>query len=92
MHVYSLPPELLQTLTLRNLINEPVHETKPITQTSTTTTGSKTCAACLGVAFTDVDEQRAHFRSDWHRYNVKTKLNGGESVAEQDFGKMVDSV
>jgi hypothetical protein len=37
-----------------------------------------------------VDEQRNHYRSDWHRYNVKVRLNGGNAVTETDFARLVD--
>jgi len=37
-----------------------------------------------------VDEQRNHYRSDWHRYNVKVRLNGGNVVTEPDFVHLVD--
>ncbi|KAJ7918760.1 hypothetical protein B0H13DRAFT_1991605 [Mycena leptocephala] len=32
------------------------------------------------------------FRSDWHRYNVKTRLNGGQPVSELEFSKLVDAL
>ncbi|KAK7031385.1 bVLRF1 domain-containing protein [Favolaschia claudopus] len=93
-HIYSLPIELLNTLTPRNLVSEPRQRTPsppPLASTSTTT-GSRACNVCNGVAFTDVEEQRAHFRSDWHRYNVKTRINGGQSVSELEFSKLVDAL
>ncbi|KAL7527575.1 hypothetical protein ACHAWF_002232 [Thalassiosira exigua] len=30
-------------------------------------------------------EYRSHFRSDWHRYNVKLKMGGGTPVSEEEF-------
>ncbi|KAF9258910.1 hypothetical protein L218DRAFT_974772 [Marasmius fiardii PR-910] len=96
-HVYSLPPELLQNLTSRNLVLSPqvaepeVSKEFPST-TASTNTGPRTCNICLGISFADVDQQRVHFRSDWHRYNVKTRLNGGQSVTEQDFVQLLDAL
>ena len=29
--------------------------------------------------------QKAHFKSDWHRYNLKQQLKGDESVTEDQF-------
>lgn len=90
-HVYSLPIELLDTLTPRNLVSEPrPRSASPAPLASTSTTGSRACNVCNGTTFIDVEEQRAHFRSDWHRYNVKTRLNGGQSVSELEFSKLVD--
>jgi hypothetical protein len=102
-HVYSLPKELLLNLTPRNLISqEPPRAPSPAKAQSTVhaadepagaasgSIGSKTCNVCLGAAFADLDEQRAHFRSDWHRYNVKMRLGGQQAVAEGDFAALVD--
>ncbi|KAG6813828.1 hypothetical protein H0H92_006772 [Tricholoma furcatifolium] len=95
-HVYSLPLELLDTLTPRNLINTPQsaeppkpESTEPI---SSTTSGARTCNVCTGASFVSLDEQRAHFRSDWHRYNVKTRLAGGSSVTESAFSQLVEAL
>jgi hypothetical protein len=38
---------------------------------------SLTCQTCLGATFESIDEQRAHFKSDWHRYNAKVALGAG---------------
>jgi len=53
---------------------------------------SRACNVCIGATFIDVDEQRAHYRSDWHRYNVKTRLNGGKAVSENQFAQLVDGM
>lgn len=93
-HVYSLPLELLETLTPRNLFSHaPPRSPSPIIQEivgATSASGVRACNICLGATFLDVDEQRTHFRSDWHRYNVKTRLNGGQPVSETDFSQLVD--
>ncbi|KAJ7636063.1 hypothetical protein DFH06DRAFT_1002917 [Mycena polygramma] len=92
-HVYSLPVELLDTLTPRNLVSEPrPRSPSPTPLASTSTTGSRACNICNGATFQDVEEQRTHFRSDWHRYNVKTRLNGGHPVSELEFSKLVDGL
>ncbi|KAF8899611.1 hypothetical protein CPB84DRAFT_1780198 [Gymnopilus junonius] len=54
--------------------------------------GPRACAICNGITFLDVNEQRAHFRSDWHRYNVKTRLNGGKTVSEPTFAQLVEGL
>lgn len=43
----------------------------------------KSCNTCGG-SFTPT-EYRAHFRSDWHRYNQKLKLKGLNPVDEKEF-------
>ncbi|KAK7445404.1 hypothetical protein VKT23_014821 [Stygiomarasmius scandens] len=94
-HVYSLPPELLQTLTPRTLLNltEPRPSSpEPEPAVAQSSSGPRACNICLGVSFADVDAQRMHFRSDWHRYNVKTRLNGGQPVSEPAFAQLVDGL
>mmetsp|Transcript_5002 Transcript_5002/g.10684 ORF Transcript_5002/g.10684 Transcript_5002/m.10684 type:complete len:346 (+) Transcript_5002:438-1475(+) len=44
---------------------------------------TKPCNTCGG-AFTP-GEYRSHFRSDWHRYNVKLKMKGVSPVSEKEF-------
>mmetsp|Transcript_40361 Transcript_40361/g.121609 ORF Transcript_40361/g.121609 Transcript_40361/m.121609 type:complete len:466 (-) Transcript_40361:124-1521(-) len=44
-----------------------------------------TCGGTFGPA-----QYRAHFRSDWHRFNVKLKMKGATPVGEEEF-KLCDS-
>ncbi|KAG6868417.1 hypothetical protein C0993_003361 [Termitomyces sp. T159_Od127] len=94
-HVYSLPVELLHTLTPRNLINAPSQPLKPASPEPpeiAAPSGPRTCNICQGAAFVALEDQRAHFRSDWHRYNVKTRLAGGKPVTESAFTQLVDAL
>jgi hypothetical protein len=104
INVYSIPPELLDLLTVRSVTNTgalqiitpafaqdqdqdnaDVDEEKAIgtqTQTQRTETevvletgSSLTCQTCLSATFPTLEEQRAHFKSDWHRYNVRVSIN-----------------
>ena len=98
IHAFSLPPELLQNIALRsrrsqNTTGIPEKEdlsSQPRTA-PVTSSGARACNVCLGATFLDIEEQRTHFRSDWHRYNVKIRLRGGNPVSEVDFAKLVDS-
>ncbi|XP_077579781.1 cytoplasmic 60S subunit biogenesis factor ZNF622 [Stigmatopora nigra] len=45
---------------------------------------SYTCISCR-VAFADGDLQRAHYKSDWHRYNLKRKVADMPPVNADDF-------
>lgn len=95
-HVFAIPAHLLENLTIRNLTGqESTINSSPVPISEITppsTSGSRSCNICLGITFVDVDEQRTHFRSDWHRYNVKVHLNGGRPVTEPDFAQLVDGV
>ncbi|KAG5721348.1 Zinc finger protein [Termitomyces sp. T112] len=93
-HVYSLPVELLDILTPRNAVNESQlsKPTSPEPPEIATSSGPRTCNICQGATFLALDDQRAHFRSDWHRYNVKTRLAGGKPVTESAFTQLVDAL
>lgn len=92
-HVSSLPPELLDTLTPRNLANHASQrDPTPEPVAATSSSGPRACSICLGITFIYLEEQRTHFRSDWHRYNVKMRLNGGNPIAETTFAQLVDGL
>ncbi|XWS70589.1 hypothetical protein CRYUN_Cryun03dG0059900 [Craigia yunnanensis] len=43
-----------------------------------------TCNAC-NIEFVDDSEQKLHYKSDWHRYNLKRKVAGVPGVTEALF-------
>lgn len=47
-----------------------------------------TCITCR-VAFRDLEIQRQHYKSDWHRYNLKRKVGELPPVTVEDFQKRV---
>jgi hypothetical protein len=93
-HAFSLPPSLLTALKPRELVGQVSQRTSSPAPTvaPSTSSGVRTCNVCLSAGFGDVDEQRAHFRSDWHRYNVKMRLNGSGSVSEAAFNALIDGM
>jgi hypothetical protein len=88
LYAYSLPPQLLDILSVRSVA--PIPEPEPIAQKEQPPApppipgGALSCQTCGNVVFGSVEEQRAHFRSDWHRFNVAGK--GG--VTEEAFEAM----
>ncbi len=48
-----------------------------------------TCLACQ-VGFSTADEQRIHYRTDWHRYNLKRRIAEAAPVGEEEFRGRVD--
>ena len=52
---------------------------------------STSCQLC-GASFEDVQEQRLHVKSDWHNYNVKQKIRGGQIATEIEFEKLVEEL
>lgn len=51
-------------------------------------TMSYTCISCR-VAFTDGEVQRAHYKTDWHRYNLKRKVADMPPVTAENFEERV---
>ncbi|XP_075442042.1 cytoplasmic 60S subunit biogenesis factor ZNF622 [Ascaphus truei] len=49
---------------------------------------SYTCITCR-VTFADPDIQRAHYKTDWHRYNLKRKVADMPSVTAENFQERV---
>uniref|UniRef100_A0A1B6EGT6 C2H2-type domain-containing protein n=1 Tax=Clastoptera arizonana TaxID=38151 RepID=A0A1B6EGT6_9HEMI len=47
-----------------------------------------TCISCR-VAFTEAEIQRQHYKTDWHRYNLKRKVVDLPPVAAEEFQKRV---
>ncbi|KAI8083391.1 C2H2 type zinc-finger-domain-containing protein [Gilbertella persicaria] len=47
-----------------------------------------TCLACQ-VAFPTTERQRAHYRTDWHKYNLKRKIAQLPSVTAEQFAQKV---
>jgi hypothetical protein len=52
------------------------------------------CGICPGAKFEDVSEQRAHYKEDWHRYNVRVKMTaagvgGGEKKDSKGKGRVL---
>ena len=50
-----------------------------------------TCQLC-GTTSSSVLEQRLHVKTDWHKYNLKQKIKGAQSVSENEFEKLVDDL
>ncbi|KAH7434578.1 hypothetical protein KP509_06G024000 [Ceratopteris richardii] len=44
-----------------------------------------TCNTCNKIEFSSLEEQRSHFKSDLHRFNVKRKLIGKDPLSEELF-------
>lgn len=93
LFIYSLPPELLNTLTLKGDIAQqddespvPAKQVKP----EKSEAGGTGCVTCNIPSFAHVSIQREHFRSDLHKFNLKRKLAGQKIVSAEEFDKMLD--
>lgn len=52
---------------------------------------STTCQLC-GTTSSSVQEQRLHVKTDWHKYSLKQKIKGAQTVSENEFEKLVDDL
>ncbi|GMH71571.1 hypothetical protein TL16_g05688 [Triparma laevis f. inornata] len=48
------------------------------------------CNTCPESSFKTKNEHRAHFKSDWHRYNLKLKSTGTGCVCEAEFNEIAN--
>lgn len=46
------------------------------------------CNSCGGVTFEDPRAHREHFKTEWHRYNLKQKVAGLPSVDKSTFEEL----
>lgn len=51
-----------------------------------------TCGVGYGgkAEFDSVAEARSHFKSDWHRHNIRRKLKERPSLKEEDFERIIE--
>jgi hypothetical protein len=96
-YLFGLPEALLDSLSVRKLgfLNENVavkqeEEDQEEATSRPRAIGPKSCNVCPGAAHVSVQDQRDHFKSDWHRYNVKIRLNNGRTASESEFASLVD--
>ena len=48
-----------------------------------------TCHTAPGVEFTTMEDLKEHYRSDWHRYNLKRKVAGLPVVGKDLFERVM---
>lgn len=57
----------------------------------TTVSEKMSCNYCE-TEFESRDDQKRHYKSDWHRYNLRQRLKGCKSVSEEQFEDLSGSV
>ena len=96
LYLYDLPPELLFSLTIvgkehsqREVPTPP--ESTPIPPISRNDEGASTstsCALCR-VFYDNVQDQRSHVKSDFHRYNLKLRIKQQPAIDEATFIRLI---
>lgn len=59
-----------------------------MTTAASTASNSFTCASCR-VVFQNVEEQRFHYQSEWHRYNLRRKVADRPPVTELAYNTKI---
>jgi len=95
LYIFSLPPEILNTITLKGNFSASVevpleHGTKQDGEGAVV--GGVGCTTCNIASFADMEEQREHVRSDLHKFNLKRKLAGQQVVNANEFDKMLEGI
>ncbi|KAL0966725.1 hypothetical protein UPYG_G00299350 [Umbra pygmaea] len=71
------------------IMNDPEETASPVSApVHAATMSSYTCISCR-VAFADGEVQRAHYKTDWHRYNLKRKVAEMPPVTAENFQERV---
>ncbi|GMH35473.1 hypothetical protein BSKO_03341 [Bryopsis sp. KO-2023] len=67
-------------------------ENRPVDSSATGKEASLTCNGCgLGPSdFESGDDWKPHFKSDWHRHNLRRKLKGRPPIGEAEFETLVE--
>ncbi|CAH0518372.1 unnamed protein product [Peronospora belbahrii] len=64
----------------------------PLSATATTAVtaakNARPCSTCGGDFSADMSKYREHFRSEWHRYNLKRKSKKQPVISEEGFDKL----
>ena len=56
-----------------------------------TVSNTTSCSTC-GVSFENIQDQRDHFKLDWHRFNIANKLKGQKAINEEQFEAEIDNL
>lgn len=102
LYAFSLPQELLQVIQVRSSFgnasgngndrrdgDEKAADSGAVSEARGDGSALR-CSLCGIAQFESIGEQRAHFSSDWHRYNIKRSLSDKAAVKEQEWESMVD--
>lgn len=55
------------------------------TPVATNKIANYSCGTCGGESFSSVNSHHEHYRTEWHRYNLKRRVAGLPPVSKHDF-------
>jgi hypothetical protein len=87
MYLTEIPVSILQSLSSESVevISTPTVSYKREGLTL------ESCQVCGELKFGSVEERRAHYRSDWHAFNLRRKMKGQMSMTESEFDELVET-
>ncbi|KNC97880.1 uncharacterized protein SPPG_06872 [Spizellomyces punctatus DAOM BR117] len=94
--LFALPSDILASVTENTQVVEglPGISTLPSVakpeQPCIQPTSTSGCSTCGGLQFPSSEEMRTHYKSDWHRYNIKRKVRGQGPVSEEQFDDLTE--
>ncbi|KAG8420053.1 hypothetical protein J3459_011415 [Metarhizium acridum] len=100
LYMYDLPSAVLESLTLKadadstHVVDEEPTRTPSEKSPDASTenlVGSQSCSLC-GMAFSSLQDQRSHLKSDFHNYNLKQKMRNRKPVSETEFDKLIEDL
>ena len=95
LHLHSSPSCCLllskeETLERNTIIHHHVAEARlQLHEVTLNCLAGLPAAGVRGPSFASAPEQRAHFRSDWHRHNARRRAAGRPALGEDDFERLV---
>ncbi|EXJ87634.1 hypothetical protein A1O3_04595 [Capronia epimyces CBS 606.96] len=93
LYVYDLPPELLHSLApvggQQPKTEEPDSSSRRQSASDDDSVATSTACSLCGVSFDNVQDQRLHVKSDFHRYNLKLSVKDLPPVDEATFVRMI---
>lgn len=93
LYLFDLPKAILDSLKVKGQqihTVEPTEEPKVVEENLNPSTSSATSCNLCNAKFSNVQEQRQHVKSDFHKYNLKQRLKGLTAVTETEFEKLLE--
>ncbi|CAG8500521.1 16572_t:CDS:2 [Cetraspora pellucida] len=96
LKIFSLPEEILSSFCKPETFLEEKNNIKDVETELNTESLKPTCLACGILSFDTLEQQRAHYKLEWHRFNVKRRakcLDTGKTqytpTSEQKFEELM---
>ena len=81
----------LKLLNNAKVVEEPEDVSEPVPAPVEAPASSRSCSYCQ-VQFESLEDQRDHFKLDWHRYNLKQSLAGKKAISEEAFEAVLKDI